>query len=391
MERASHCFSIGPQQREELYPPLKRWFDLPFPSEEDLSMLPDSQLSTNPDREQARAQEAQRRRPHADLLSITPALGARMKRRAMHEIAREMAVAHLAAARNRRRSLRDELAPLLGDIVPSAVRAEMKWKRPLSGAEAEAVVLDINGGIAVPVLLLRPKTDTPAPVVVAVAQGGKERFLANRAAEVERLIAAGVAVCLPDLRGIGETSPSPDRNRDGGAHHGLAEMEFDLASNLLGARLKDIRSVIAYLKTRAELDSARIGIWGDSFAPANPPDLRVDELEYEVSPQIQHRSEPVGALLAVLTALYENDLRAVAGRGGLASYLSLLDSPITYAPMDVIVLDMLKVGDIEDIVSAVAPRPVMYTEAVDGRNMAVESGGRSSDLPAWLIEQLKRR
>jgi hypothetical protein len=253
------------------------------------------------------------------------------------------------------------------------------------------VVLDINGGIAVPVLLLRPKTDTPAPVVVAVAQGGKERFLANRAAEVERLIAAGVAVCLPDLRGIGETSPSPDRNRDGGAHHGLAEMEFDLASNLLGARLKDIRSVIAYLKTRAELDSARIGIWGDSFAPANPPDLRVDELEYEVSPQIQHRSEPVGALLAVLTALYENDLRAVAGRGGLASYLSLLDSPITYAPMDVIVLDMLKVGDIEDIVSAVAPRPVMYTDAVDGRNMAVESGGRSSDLPAWLIEQLKRR
>jgi hypothetical protein len=63
MERVSHCFSIGPQQRLELHPTLKRWFDIPLPSERDLAILPDSQLSTNPWREEARRQEAERRRP----------------------------------------------------------------------------------------------------------------------------------------------------------------------------------------------------------------------------------------------------------------------------------------------------------------------------------------
>ena len=29
MERVSHCFSIGPQQREELYPTFQRWFSIP--------------------------------------------------------------------------------------------------------------------------------------------------------------------------------------------------------------------------------------------------------------------------------------------------------------------------------------------------------------------------
>ena len=76
MERVSHCFSIGPQQRKEIYPSLQRWFGIPLPSKEDLAILPDSQLSTNPIREAARLQEAQRRRPHADLLSIPPAVSA---------------------------------------------------------------------------------------------------------------------------------------------------------------------------------------------------------------------------------------------------------------------------------------------------------------------------
>jgi hypothetical protein len=72
MERVSHCFSIGPQQRKDLYPLFQRWFQIPYPSARDLAILPDSQLSVNPIASEARLQEAQRRRPHADLLSIPP-------------------------------------------------------------------------------------------------------------------------------------------------------------------------------------------------------------------------------------------------------------------------------------------------------------------------------
>jgi hypothetical protein len=237
--------------------------------------------------------------------------------------------------------------------------------------------------------MVRPNKTGPTPAVVAISHGGKERFLVNRAAELERLIQSGIAICLPDVRGTGETSPSPDRNRDGGAHHGLAQMESDLGRNLLGARLKDVRSVIAYLRARSDVNRNAISLWGDSFSPPNSPELYLDELEYEVSPQIQHRSEPMGAMLALLSALYEDGVRAIAAQGGLTSYLSVLDNAFTYTPMDAIVLGLLKVADVADIIAALEPRPVLYERVVDGRNVAVP--GKTSDQITWLINASSSR
>jgi len=205
MERVSHCFSIGPQQRVELYPIFKRWFDIPLPSEEDLSILPDSQLSTNPYREAARRQEALRRRPHAELVSITPELSAQLERRSMHELAHEMGSKYLKAAHARRQSLtpeqrrqklREELQPLLGDIAPGSAQATSQWTRSLAGAAAEALVLDVEPGIQVP-RSYRGRGD--------VTGGGQSRRKAKTVSagrpKVGTLIRAGVSVCLPDLRG----------------------------------------------------------------------------------------------------------------------------------------------------------------------------------------------
>ena len=66
--------------------------------------------------------------------------------------------------------------------------------------------LTVEEGIDVPMLLLLPKGAKPAGAVVAVSQGGKERFLAHRAASIEALLRRGIAVCLADVRGTGETS-----------------------------------------------------------------------------------------------------------------------------------------------------------------------------------------
>ena len=44
---------------------------------------------------------------------------------------------------------------------------------------------------------------------------------------------AGVAVCLPDLRGTGETAPEADWQNNG---ENVAEMEVALGNTLLGAR-----------------------------------------------------------------------------------------------------------------------------------------------------------
>ena len=410
VERVSHCFSVGPQQRSELYPLLRRWFGIPLPSREDRSILPNSLLSVNPYREQARRQEKKRRLPYSELLAITPAVSAQLPRKQLHQIAYKMGREQLRAARARRGDLRDALRKKLGDIDPrEPVRSETFWTREVSGARVEALSLSVEDGIAVPLLLIRPAGHSRAPVVVAVTKAGKDRFLANSPEQIATLVRAGVAVCLPDVRGTGETSPDPDWSNDGA---GLHVLDLALGRTLLGARLKDLRSVLAYLRRRDDIDSTRIALWGDAFAPANPRDLRVDELRWESGPRIQYHSEPLGASLALLAALYEDDVAAVAAQRGLAGYLSLLEDAFVYAPMDSIVPGILKAGDWADVAATLAPRPLLLAGMVNGRNVRLERpeiertfgitgaayeraadhltlAAEPRDAAAWLREQLR--
>ena len=376
-ERRSPCRNLGPEQRETLYPILERWFGIPWPSAKGRAILPISELSTNVDRAASRRQEAERLRPDSDLVSIPPALAARLPRKSMHRIAFEMGEAMLRQARDRRRSLdaarraqqlRDELRPKLGDIEPApAPGAEVKWQRSLGKVQAQAVVLEVEDRIRVPLLLLLPEAQPARGVVVAVAQGGKDRFLTGRPAELAALVSAGLAVCLPDVRGTGETASSRGENPYGGD----PQLQFDLSRNLLGSQLKDLRSVLAYLRSRPDTGGKRIAIWGDSFAPPNPENLYLDEVEYEAGPQVQRVADPLGAHLALLAALYEEDVRAVIARGCLSGYLSILENSYVYVPMGVIVLGILESGDIADIAGALAPRSALLADLVGGRNIRV--------------------
>src|SRR5262249_44024752 len=149
MERVSHSFSIGPQHRRDLHPLFQRWFNIPFPSAEDLAILPDSELSVNPNREEARRQEVVRRRPPAGLSVSAPEMAAALPRKSMHQVVHEMAAEELTRARaarakldgqQARTALQQALRSKLGDIEPAAgPKAEVLWTRRLSSASAEAI------------------------------------------------------------------------------------------------------------------------------------------------------------------------------------------------------------------------------------------------------------
>jgi len=303
--------------------------------------------------------------------------------RPVYELASEVGRAKLAAARTqlerlslreRREWLRTKWAAALGDIEPNRrSEAELKWTKPLPDAKVEAITLGIKKDILVPLLLLRPTTAAGGrpPVVVALSEGGKELFLANRNRQIEDLLKKGVAVCLPDVRGVGETKPDSRRDPDS-SENMQANNELMLGETLLGRRLKDLRSVFAYLDSRQDLDSQRIGVWGDSFVSANPLHLSLDELpQWQVGPDIERQAEPLGGLLAVLSGLYEDRVRAVAVQNGLVSYLSILDDRFVYVPLDIIIPSILEVGDLPDIAAALAPRPLLLEGLVDGRNRSL--------------------
>ena len=137
-------------------------------------------------------------------------------------------------------------------------------------------------GLPVPLLLILPLEVKRPPVVLAIAQGGKERFLSDRAQSLEQLIRRGVAVSGGSA--TGETSPDPDRS-DHGTQQSIALREISLGSNLVGSRLKDLWTVLVYLRSRGDLDPRRTALWGEAFAPASPGDLYVDEIQWEGVPR----------------------------------------------------------------------------------------------------------
>jgi hypothetical protein len=139
------------------------------------------------------------------------------------------------------------------------------------------------------------------------------------------------------------------------------------------------------------VDATRVATWGDAFAPTNSPGALLDRSAgQQPAYGTVYQAEPAGALLALLTALYENGVKAVAARRGLTSYLSVLSDRFTYVPLDVIVPGMLEAGDIPDIAASLAPRPLLAGASVDGRNCPVGPDLPPQRVSTWLVEQLSR-
>ena len=373
------CVNIGQAQRKTLYPELERWFGISPPARE-----PDD------------------RRPDSELLAYSPELARKVQSRPIAELALEIARVRLRTVRStlaalepaaRLAWLRREWARRLGDVEPApAARATAHGTRSIEGASVEAVALDAGEGIAIPLLLIKPAGGAARRgVVVALSHAGKEGLVRDRYADIAKLLRSGVTVCLPDVRGIGETAPD-QRRGPSSAEVSQHATELMLGSSLLGRRVADVRTVLAYLRTRGDVDGGRIALWGDSEAPANPPRLLLDESPgWQVGPDVQHESDPLGGFLALLTALFENNVRAVATRGALASFESVFADAFPYVPGHVVVPDMLSAGDVPDVAAALSGTAVLLKSPVDGKNRTAPEAPDASpvvDLAGWLAQRL---
>jgi dienelactone hydrolase len=375
---ATHCNNVGPVHRSMIHPALERWFGIPIP------------------------QEYQNRLPDEDLICL-PAL----KIRPLHSIYGDTGASRAELASD----LRQKWTALLGDTEPESMPAVKSCTSQNSeGVTIQRISLEVEQGIIIPVLGLLPSSEEAHkfPVVIGMAQEGKAAFLKLRSKEIAELLNEGISVYLPDLRGTGETAPGASRERQSEATS-ISTTEWMLGQTLLGSRLRDVRSILQYLRGRTELDAESIALWGDSFAPENPPGFTDPLMDEGPSP---HQFEPLGGLLALFGALYEDDVRAVAARGMIAGYQSILRDRFCYVPHDAIVPGALTAGDLCDVASALAPRPLRLEALVDGRNCLMSDQGTqrifeptiqayriaevelsivsdlSNDLATWLAKSL---
>jgi len=396
----THCNNIGPPHREQMYPALSKWLNIPFSLDK----------------------EYKTRHMAAELLCLTPESG--IKAKALAELCAALGTERIEVARKRLASLgaaergqrlRQDWAKLLGDIEPrGAAKVSDERLAKSRGFTARHLALAVEPGVLVPTLLLQPTRvgDQKQPVVIAFAQQGKQELLKKQAETIAELLANGVMVCLPDLRGTGETRPGDGRGRQSAATS-ISASELMLGQTLVGARVRDLRSVIGYLRSQGDVDPKRIALWGDSLAPTNAEGTNLQvPLDADKLPA---QAEPMGELVALFAALYEPDVKAIYARGGLAGYESLLHSQFVYVPHDAVVPGALTAGDLCDVAAALAPRPLRLEGLVDGLNRKVGSdqlartfeptrtaykaasvadrltleGDAKSNVAAWLLTQLK--
>src|SRR5207245_2769871 len=100
--------------------------------------------------------------------------------------------------------LRKALKEKLGDIEPwEKSTARLLWEKSGTEAIIEALAIETTPGVTLPLFILKPALapSKRAPAVLAVAEGGKVRFLADRSEELMTLLRSGIEICLLDVRG----------------------------------------------------------------------------------------------------------------------------------------------------------------------------------------------
>lgn len=348
----THCTNIGFVHRRQLYSILQEWFGIPVPENESVA-------------EHSRH----------ELECLTPRVRELERASFVQELAREVSEARRSARRADRAAhepyarvahLQRDLASLLGPMIPPTTPRIRSCV--LGGRRAETISLEVEDGVLVRLHLLWP-TDSGAtlpPVVIGFAQEGNRRLKQERWGLITRLRHGGAAVCLVELRGVGDGRHGALYRGRRSPSAGVTAASLMLGESLVGLRTRDLRSAIAYLGKREDVDKERMALWGDSLARTNNASVEL-AVPFDSDPYPE-LGEPLGGVAALLGALFEPHIQAVYIHGGLTGYASLLHNPFFYHPTDSIIPGVLLVTDLCDLVAALAPRPLFMEALVDGCN-----------------------
>jgi dienelactone hydrolase len=354
---STHCNNIGPEHRKGIHAALAKWFAID-------------------------AVEYKNRLMSADLQCMTDEAKETFKPQPVWALARAIGEQRLTAARAQRAELPEskrhgrlqkQWASLLGVEMLHGAKVETVADAPWLHEHRYKTLLvrsPQNASIAIPVQLVVPKTPMAGkPVVVAISQGGKRGFLKHRSEIISRLLSAGIAVCMPDLRGTGEMRTTGTGRGRTSSDTSVSSTEWMHGRTVLGTQVQELLLV---LDTLPELGLGPAALWGDSFAPVNSAETTL-AVPYDADGSQPSLGEPMGGLVAQLGGLFApaGTVRAIHVRGSLSSYRSALATPFFYVPHDALVPEVLTVSDIDDVTAAWAPRPLRIEAPIDGHNQLI--------------------
>ena len=261
------------------------------------------------------------------------------------------------------------------DAPPADARATVLRRVPSRGLWIEAIEVAAAAHVWLPAWLFLPRAaDASKPLVIALEPSG--RNLRWHEGELyQNLALKGYAVCVPDLRGIGDLSPEYSRGAAGHARSHQDEQDYTwssliLGKPLLGQRVTDILAIAGALRRYSSVAGRRVVL--AAAARLTVPALFAAALDQKIG------------------ELYLS--------GGLVSYRSIVEMEEYNAAFADFLPRVLLHTDLPEIAATIAPRKIVLAGVVDAAGERMESekvralyGGAHIQVrpkPQWDLDSL---
>ncbi len=240
--------------------------------------------------------------------------------------------------------LRKEIRRLIGlpEAIKSAkLRAVGNDVYKAGNLRYRKYVFETEPGIQVPALHFLSSKDKAFNLVLFVHGAGKAAAVESGGL-IQKQVEVGNEVLAIDVRGFGETAPVPPAAKPSyfGSDFKETYLALHLNRPLLGQRVYDVLSVMAYLKgDQTAFPKVPVYLWG-----------------------IQN-----GGPIAMHAAAFEPRFEAVVTNRAVQSWGSVVRTPINYHQLTNVVPGALKRYDLPDLASLIAPRGLVVQAAVNPR------------------------
>jgi len=225
---------------------------------------------------------------------------------------------------------------------------------PVPAAEKEQLKNDFENlyfktepGISVRGVLLQPEKEGPGPLMIYL--NGTDRPIDRTQPQLRQLLATGNKVLTLDLRGLGERLPGTAKQP---SYFGVdvkeAFLGLHLNRPLLGQRVHDVLAVLETLG-KERLGKAFILIGAGKAGP-----------------------------VALHAAALDPRIKGLILEGSLASWTSVVQTPISYDQLTNVVPGALAVYDLPELAATLAPRPLTIRQPADptGKPLTREAAER---------------
>jgi hypothetical protein len=151
-------------------------------------------------------------------------------------------------------------------------------------------------------------------------------------------------------------------------------------------QLRNLQSVIAWLRKESSPAIPQFILCGNSPSNALPISTNFN-LPRDDDSILPMQPEPLGGLLALFSALFNDDVKAITIKGGLVSYASTLKHHLVQIPYETLIPGVFNMGDISLLINALGSRTIFLDQMVDGLNLEVAE----TKLEQLIVDNTKQR